>query len=89
MKVDERSGVVTIGEPLDRSSAASVTLTVQATDLSATPPQHGLGSLVVTIVDVNDFEPTFPEPWTKENPYITIQVTWSTRVMVENTWCQN
>ena len=65
---------MTIAEPLDRSSAATVTLTVQATDTSAIPPQHGLATLVVTIVDVNDFEPVFPEPWTKENPYITIQV---------------
>ena len=29
---------------------------------------------MVTIVDVNDFEPAFPEPWTPDNPYITIEV---------------
>ena len=74
LKIDESTGQVTISEPLDRSSAATVTLSIQATDTSATPPQHGLATLVVTIVDVNDFEPVFPEPWTKENPYITIQV---------------
>ena len=73
-QIDETTGQVTIAEPLDRSSAATVTLTVQATDTSASPPQHGLATLVVTIVDVNDFEPVFPEPWTKDNPYITIQV---------------
>jgi hypothetical protein len=29
---------------------------------------------VVTIVDINDFAPTFPEPWSDVNPYITINV---------------
>ena len=44
------------------------------TDQSATPPQHGLGELVVTIVDVNDIPPAFPEPWSPDNPYIVIDV---------------
>jgi len=26
------------------------------------------GILVITIIDVNDFPPTFAKPWTKENP---------------------
>ena len=47
---------------------------IQATDNSATPVQHGYGNLVVTIVDVNDFAPTFPEPWSDANPYITINI---------------
>ena len=47
---------------------------IQATDNSATPVQHGYGNLVVTIVDVNDFAPTFPEPWSDANPYITITI---------------
>ncbi len=29
---------------------------------------------VVTIVDINDFAPTFPEPWSDVNPYITINI---------------
>ena len=52
----------------------TIPVTLQATDESAVPVQHGRGTLVVTIVDVNDFEPEFPEPWSKDNPYITIQV---------------
>ena len=29
---------------------------------------------VITIVDINDFAPAFPEPWSEINPYITINV---------------
>ena len=72
--VDENTGDVYVAEELDRSSAASVTLTVQVTDLSAGTPQHGKGTLIVTIVDVNDYPPRFQSPWTEENPYITINV---------------
>ena len=72
--VDENTGDVYVAEELDRSSAASVTLTVQVTDLSASSPQHGKGTLIVTIVDVNDDPPVFESPWTEDNPYITINV---------------
>ena len=72
--VDENTGDVFVAEELDRGSAASVTLTVQVTDLSAGEPQHGKGTLIVTIVDVNDYPPVFQAPWTEENPYITIDV---------------
>ncbi len=44
---------------LNRAAAAVITLTVAATDLSADPPQHGYGTAVITIVDVNDFPPEF------------------------------
>ena len=43
--VDAVTGVVSIANTLDRSSAASVTLTVQVTDTSASQPQHGLGKV--------------------------------------------
>jgi len=72
--VDENTGDVYVAEELDRNSAASVTLTVQVTDLSAGTPQHGKGTLIITIVDVNDFPPMFQAPWSEENPYITINV---------------
>ena len=72
--MDENTGDVYVAEELDRNSAASVTLTVQVTDLSAGTPQHGRGTLIVTIVDVNDFPPMFQAPWSEENPYITINV---------------
>jgi hypothetical protein len=32
------------------------------------------GILVITIIDVNDFPPTFSKPWTKENPHYTLDI---------------
>jgi hypothetical protein len=72
--INATTGDVFVAQPLDRNVAASVTMKIQATDNSALPPQHGFGNLVVTIVDINDFAPTFPEPWSDANPYITINV---------------
>ena len=44
------------------------------TDTSADPPQNGVGNLVLTIIDVNDFPPEFPAPWTPELKFIPIDV---------------
>ncbi|GIZ01522.1 cadherin-87A [Caerostris extrusa] len=66
------SGEVKVASRLDREMAAIVTLTVIVTDISASPPQTGTGTLVVTIIDLNDFPPSFPRPWTAENPEIHI-----------------
>jgi hypothetical protein len=32
------------------------------------------GILVITIIDVNDFPPTFSRPWTKENPHYMLDI---------------
>lgn len=32
------------------------------------------GMLVITIIDVNDFPPTFAKPWTKENPHYVLDI---------------
>lgn len=32
------------------------------------------GILVITIIDVNDFPPTFASPWTKENPHYMLEI---------------
>ena len=32
------------------------------------------GILVITIIDVNDFPPTFARPWTKENPHYVLDI---------------
>lgn len=32
------------------------------------------GTLIVTILDVNDIPPTFAYPWTKENPYYETRI---------------
>lgn len=65
---------MTLNEPLDRNSVAVVSLNVRVTDTSAEPAQDGSGILVITIIDVNDFAPEFPLPWTKESPMISISV---------------
>lgn len=44
------------------------------TDTSADPPQHGVGDLVLTVIDVNDFPPEFPAPWTPELRFIPLEV---------------
>jgi len=72
--VDSATGTVTIGADLDRTSAATVTLSVKVTDTSADTPQDGFGTLVITIIDVNDFAPEFPEPWSPEAKFISIEV---------------
>ena len=72
--VDPQSGAVTLNEVLDRNSVAVVSLTVRVTDTSAEPAQHGEGSLVITIIDVNDFAPEFLPPWSLQSNYITINV---------------
>ncbi|KAG7153827.1 Cadherin-87A-like [Homarus americanus] len=72
--VDSLTGVVTVTKELDRAVATEVSLAVTVTDVSATPPQVGHGSLVITIVDVNDFPPVFPPPWSPESPTIHVRV---------------
>ncbi len=44
--LNETSGDVFVATELDRNVAATVTIKIQATDNSATPPQHGFGNLV-------------------------------------------
>lgn len=72
--IDPQSGTVTVAGPLDRTMATEVTFDVTVTDISATPPQVGRGHLVITIVDVNDFPPIFPPPWSPESPSIHVTV---------------
>ena len=72
--VNPNTGAVTLNEDLDRNSVAVISLTVRVTDTSAEPPQDGTGILVITIIDVNDFAPEFPSPWSLENPNIVISV---------------
>ena len=72
--VDPSTGQVTLNEGLDRNSVAVISLNVRVTDTSADPPQDGQGTLIITIIDVNDFAPEFPAPWSPENNYITITV---------------
>ncbi|XP_054711474.1 cadherin-87A-like [Uloborus diversus] len=66
------TGEMRVATRLDREMAAIVSLTVVVTDVSASPPQTGTGTLVVTIIDLNDYPPAFPRPWTPETPEVHI-----------------
>ena len=97
--INQTTGEVFVSDELDRTVAASVTMTVSLTDQSASPiqvifqkmvklklreifllfliipifVQVGLGSLVITIVDVNDFPPAFDDSaWTPQSPMVLI-----------------
>ena len=72
--INQTTGEVFVSDELDRTVAASVTITISLTDKSAEPPQVGLGNLVITIVDVNDFPPAFIEPWTPQRPFLSIEI---------------
>lgn len=68
-RIEKDTGEVYVSNALRREIAAVVTLTVTVTDTSAKYAQHGNGTLMVTILDVNDIPPSFYPPWTNKNPY--------------------
>lgn len=72
--VDRATGEVSVAHELKRDVAALVRLTVLVTDITAPTTQQGKGILVITIIDVNDFAPTFPRPWTPEDPHYTVEL---------------
>ncbi|CAN7991662.1 unnamed protein product, partial [Ixodes pacificus] len=72
--VDADTGEVRVASRLNRDAAAVVMLTTVVTDVSAIPAQTGFGTLVVTIVDLNDFPPSFPPPWSPDHPELSISV---------------
>ncbi|XP_025199596.1 cadherin-87A isoform X2 [Melanaphis sacchari] len=71
-KIRASNGDVIIAKPIDRNIAAIVSLSVVVTDTSAPDIQQSKGTLMVTIIDINDIPPVFNPPWTKENPYYTV-----------------
>lgn len=73
-EVDPDSGEVRVASRLNREAAAVVMLTTVVTDVSAVPHQTGLGTLVITIIDLNDFPPSFPPPWSPDHPELSISV---------------
>ncbi|XP_034936764.1 cadherin-87A [Chelonus insularis] len=72
--VDPKTGQVSVVRPLNRDVAATVSLNVVVTDTSAKLLQQGMGTLVVTIIDVNRMAPKFTKPWTLENPKYVIEM---------------
>ncbi|KAK9508052.1 hypothetical protein O3M35_007799 [Rhynocoris fuscipes] len=73
-RVDQAKGTVTVARPLDRDVAAIVRITVLVTDITAPNTQQGTGTLIITIIDVNDYAPEFLKPWTVTNPTYTVEV---------------
>ncbi|XP_014253016.1 cadherin-87A [Cimex lectularius] len=72
--VNQENGVVTVARPLQREIAAIVSITVLVTDITAPTTQQGTGTLIITIIDVNDFAPTFLKPWTISNPNYNVEL---------------
>ncbi|KAG8232453.1 hypothetical protein J437_LFUL012377, partial [Ladona fulva] len=68
--VNPTTGEVSVAQPLNRDIGALFRIPVHVRDVSAPKLQEGQGTLVVTVVDVNDSPPTFPPPWTPENPVL-------------------
>lgn len=71
-KIRASNGDVIIAKSIDRNIAAIVSLSVVVTDTSAPDVQQSTGTLMVTIIDINDIPPVFNPPWTKDNPYYTV-----------------
>lgn len=59
--LDMSSGVLRVQKPLDFERKKSYTILVQAEDSSVENPLHTNATIVITIVDVNDFVPVFDD----------------------------
>ncbi|XP_046393425.1 cadherin-87A-like [Ischnura elegans] len=68
--VNPLNGKVSVAQQLRREIASVVRLTVMVRDVSAPTVQEGRGTLAITVIDVNDSPPSFPHPWTPENPML-------------------
>nr|UZM07820.1 cadherin 1 [Geocoris pallidipennis] len=72
--IDQATGVVTVAKPLERDIAAIVRITVLVTDITAPSKQQGMGTLIITIIDVNDYAPEFLKPWTVSDPHYNVEI---------------
>lgn len=64
LSLDAASGVLTLGQRLDRESTPSLYLVVRATDQAVDPSQRRWGSVTarVFVTDENDNPPVFSSP---------------------------
>lgn len=64
LTLDPVSGVLTLGQKLDRETTPSLYLVVRATDLAVDPSQRRWGSVTarVFVTDGNDNNPVFSSP---------------------------
>lgn len=65
---------MTVAQPLARDIAVSLKLSVVVTDLTAPVLQQGAGTLIISIIDVNDIPPEFEPPWTRDSPSYALEV---------------
>ncbi|XP_026684428.1 cadherin-87A-like, partial [Diaphorina citri] len=72
--VDPKSGWVSVAKPLSRDIAVSVKLSIVVTDNTAPMLQQGMGTLIISIIDVNDIPPEFEPPWTRDEPNYLLEV---------------
>ena len=59
--IDEMTGEIVVSSPLDRERGAIVNLTVAARDHGIPAPLQNTIQVVVRLIDVNDYIPTFPQ----------------------------
>ncbi|XP_026687397.1 cadherin-87A-like, partial [Diaphorina citri] len=72
--VDPKSGWVSVAKPLSRDIAVSVKLSIVVTDNTAPMLQQGMGTLIISIIDVNDIPPEFEPPWTRDEPNYLLEI---------------
>ncbi|KAI5703141.1 hypothetical protein M8J75_008227 [Diaphorina citri] len=72
--VDAKTGWVSVAKPLSRDIAVSVKLSIVVTDNTAPMLQQGMGTLIISIIDVNDIPPEFEPPWTRDEPNYLLEV---------------
>ncbi|XP_041362430.1 cadherin-87A-like [Gigantopelta aegis] len=59
--LEPSSGFVKTRQKLDRDQASVLTLTMRVVDISASPRQTGTGTLIITVLEVNDQSPQWPD----------------------------
>ncbi|KAL1459646.1 hypothetical protein WDU94_011610, partial [Cyamophila willieti] len=72
--IDPTTGWVSVAKPLSRDIAVSIKLGVTVTDQTAPVLQQGAGTLIISIIDVNDIPPEFEPPWTRDDPNYLLEV---------------
>uniref|UniRef100_A0A8D8SJI2 Cadherin-87A n=2 Tax=Cacopsylla melanoneura TaxID=428564 RepID=A0A8D8SJI2_9HEMI len=72
--IDPTTGWVSVAKPLSRDIAVSIKLGVIVTDQTAPVLQQGAGTLIISIIDVNDIPPEFEPPWTRDEPNYLLEV---------------
>lgn len=76
-RIEEKSGHVTVSQPLDHNSASVIGFTVRVRDMAAdksVPVQEDRAEVTVYVAASDDASPTFPAPWTPSRPQMRVSV---------------